>query len=79
MDFAPEFPPRLGVDAGGRFVEEEQIGFGKDAGAERQPLFPAAGQIAGELVLSATEAEALDGVARLLPRILEIVDAGDEF
>ena len=50
VDLVPEFAPRLGVDAGGRLVEQQQLRLVHDAGGERQALLPAARQRAGELV-----------------------------
>ena len=79
VDLAPELAPRLGIDAGGGLVEQQQFGLGQDAGAERQALLPAARQRAGQLRLAALQARA----ARWRPRasllgIGEAVDAGDE-
>ena len=53
MNLVPEFAPRLGIDAGGRLVEQQQARLRQDAGAERKPLLPAARQLAGELVRAA--------------------------
>ncbi len=78
VDLAPELAPRLGVDAGGRLVEQQQLGLGQDAGAERQALLPAARQLAGQLALAALQAQPLDGGARLPGGVGEAVDAGDE-
>ena len=44
MDLVPELAARLGVDARGRLVEQQQLGIGQRAGAERQALLPAARQ-----------------------------------
>ena len=49
VDLVPELAPGLGIDAGRRLVEQQQVGLGQDAGAERQALLPAARQLAGEL------------------------------
>ena len=38
VDLVPEFTPRLGIDAGGRLVEQQQLRARQRAGAERQPL-----------------------------------------
>src|SRR6185436_15285688 len=48
------------------------------AGAERQPLFPAAGQLSGNLVLAAGQSEMLDHLARRLGRLRDAEDAGHE-
>ena len=58
MDLVPEIAPRLGIDAGGRLVQQQQLRIGQRAGAERQPLLPAAGELAGELLLAAVQADA---------------------
>ena len=54
-------------------------GLGKRAGAERQPLLPAAGKLAGELLLAAFQAEPLDHVARGAARVAHAVEPRDEF
>ena len=58
MDLVPEVAARLGIDAGGRLVEQQQLRVGQRAGAEREPLLPAAGEFAGELLLAAGKADA---------------------
>ena len=62
VDLVPELAPRLGIDAGGRLVEQQQLRLRQDAGAERQPLLPAARQFAGKLVGAAVEPEPVDGL-----------------
>jgi len=37
MNLVPEFAARLGVDTGGRLVEQQQPRLRQDAGAEREP------------------------------------------
>ena len=49
VDLVPEVAARLGVDAGGRLVEQQQLRLVQQAGGKRQPLLPAAGKLAGEL------------------------------
>ena len=61
MDLVPELAPRLGIDAGGRLVEQKQAGLVQQAGGERQALLPAARELAGELALARGEAEPLEG------------------
>ena len=56
VDQVPEFAPRLGVDAGGRLVEQQQLRLVQDAGRERQPLLPAARELARELVAAVDRA-----------------------
>src|SRR5438552_11318496 len=48
VNLIPEFAPRLGVDASGRLVEQEKLRIRQRAGAEREPLFPAARQFRSE-------------------------------
>ena len=79
VNLVPEFAPRLGIDARGRLVEQQQLRAWQRAGAERQPLLPAAGQIAGELLLAAGQSQPLDRRARGGDRLCDAVDAGDEF
>ena len=79
MDLVPEIAPRLGIDAGGRLVQQQQLRIGQRAGAERQPLLPAAGQFAGELFLAALKADAVDHVARGPAGIGQAVEPRDEF
>ena len=64
VDLVPELAPRLRIDAGGRLVEQQQLRLVHDAGGERQPLLPAAGQLAGELVAAGGEAERVERLAR---------------
>src|SRR5262249_3193127 len=79
MNLAPEIAPRFRIDASGRFVEQEELRIRQRAGAEREPLFPTARELAGHLLLAALQAEPLDhrfgrgGGAR------NAVDARDEF
>ncbi len=78
VDLAPELAPRLGVDAGGGLVEQQQLRLGEDAGAQRQTLLPAARQLARQLPLAPRQPEPLDGGARLPARVGHAVDAGHE-
>ena len=68
MDLVPEGAPRLGIDAGGRLVEQQQPGLVQHAGGQRQPLLPAARQRAGELVLARRQPEPLQRVVDPLLR-----------
>ena len=79
MDLVPEIAPRLGIDAGGRLVQQQQLRIGQRAGAERQALLPAAGEFAGELLFAAIEAEPLDHLARGASRIAHAIKPRDEF
>ena len=64
MNLVPELAPRLRIDAGGRLVEQQQLRIRQRAGAEREPLLPAAGERARELLLAALQAEPRDHLAR---------------
>src|SRR5262249_4339136 len=79
VDHLPELAARVRIDTRGRLVEQQQLRLVRHAGGERQPLLPAAGERAGQLVLAALEAEALDdrlGARRQRP---DAVHAADEF
>ena len=78
VDEVPELAPRLGVDARGRLVEQQEFRLMQDAGGEREPLLPAAGQLPGQLVAAVLEAHALHDRADRLASIANLVDAGDE-
>ena len=79
VDLVPELAPRLGIDAGRGLVEQQQLRLRQDAGAERQPLLPAARQLAGKLIGAGGKPEPADRLARRLARIGHAIDAGDEF
>ena len=79
VDLVPELAPRLGIDARGRLVEQEQLRVRQGAGAEREPLLPAARELAGKLLLAAREPEPLDHRARRRGRLRQPVKARDEF
>src|SRR4051812_8437914 len=55
MDLVPELAPRLRIDPGGGLVEQQQTWIRQRAGAEREALLPAAGKLAGELLLAAAQ------------------------
>ena len=79
VDLVPEFAPRLGIDAGGRLIEQQQLRARQRAGAERQPLLPAAREFAGDLVLAAGRGPSRSIAARAAARGLgDAVDARDE-
>ena len=78
MDRVPELAPRLRVDAGRRFVEQQQLRFVHHAGREREALLPAAGERAGELIAPFGEADALQRFLDLLPARTQVVQARDE-
>ena len=78
MNLVPELAPGLGIDAGGRLVEQQKLRMRQRAGAEREPLLPAAGQQPGDLVLAAGETEMLDHLARRIDRLRQAIDARDK-
>src|SRR6476619_6129003 len=53
VDEVPELAAGDGVDAAGRLVQEHDRRLVKDGAAERQPLPPTAGKVAGERVFAA--------------------------
>jgi hypothetical protein len=71
--------PGFRVDAGGRLVQQQQLRIGQRAGAERQPLLPAAGEFAGELFFASRQPKPLDHVARGAACIAHTIEPGDEF
>ena len=78
VDEVPELASRLDVDAGGRLVEQQQARLVEHAGGEREALFPAARQLAGELAAPILELHALDDRLDRSPAVLHLEDAGDE-
>ena len=52
VEQVPELAPRHRVDAGGGLVEEQQLRLVDRRSAQRQPLPPADGEVAGEFVLA---------------------------
>ena len=78
VDLVPELAPRLRIDAGGRLVEEQQPRLVHDAGGEREPLLPAAGERAGELVLAARQAEAVERLVDGLAEVRQRIEPRDE-
>src|SRR5437016_2517363 len=78
MNLLPKVAAGLGVYAGRRLIEQQQLGPMDQAGGERQPLFPAAGKLAGELFLPLRQAELLETVADSLPAIGHGIHAGHE-
>ncbi len=78
LNLLPEIAAGLGIDAGGRLVEKEQLGLVNEAGGEGHPLFPAAGKLSRQLLFTAREAELFDAVLDGLAPVLHAVHAGDE-
>src|SRR6202790_5505878 len=79
VDLVPEIAPPLGSEAAGRLAQEQKWRMGKGAGAERQPLLPAAGKFAGELLFAPAKPEPLDHVARGAARVAHAIEPRDEF
>src|SRR5205807_3050327 len=80
IDEVPELPARQRIDAARWLVEEDDRRLVQDRAAEREPLPPAAGQLARAEVLAALESGHLDRepAARLETRAVEPVDAAEE-
>src|SRR5271169_5691416 len=78
VDLGPELAAGLRIDAGGRLVEQQQLRVRQRAGAEREPLLPAARERAGELFLATLEPKPRDHGARRTGRMANPVDPGDE-
>ena len=79
VNLAPEIAPRLGVDTRRRLVEEEELRIGQRTGAEREPLLPAARELARDLLLAPLEPEPADHRLGGARRTRQAVDARDEF
>ena len=60
MDLVPEVAARLRVDAGGRLVEQQQLGLVHHRGGQREPLLPAARELPGELLAAIGQAELVE-------------------
>src|SRR5262247_3204988 len=78
VELIPEFAPRLRIHAGGRLVEEQQLGLVQEAGREREPLLPAAGERAGELLRPRAQPESLEPFPDAALALPDPVDARDE-
>ena len=78
MDLLPEFAAGLRVHAGGGLVEQQQLGLVNHARGQGEPLFPAAGKLAGKLVAPLGQAEPLEALAHRLAAILDEVHPRDE-
>jgi hypothetical protein len=68
MDLVPEIAPGLGVDAGRGFIQQQQARLMDQAGGQCQPLFPAARERTGQLLLPGRQAEALQRLATVCLR-----------
>ena len=74
-DQVPRLAPRLGVEAGGRLVEEEQLGVPDQRHPDVEAALLAAGEPAGAGVGLLDQPDQLD---RLLDRARLVVVAGEE-
>ena len=76
----PEIAPRLGIDAGGRFVEQQQLRVVQHAGGQRHALLPAAGEMRRPAGPGASSGPAAPGCRRPAPcAIRQFIHARDEF
>ncbi len=78
VNLLPEIATRLGVDAGGGLIEEQELRAMNQARGEREPLFPAAAQLARELLLPAQQAEPFDALAHRRRAVLHPIHARHE-
>jgi hypothetical protein len=78
MNFFPEIAPRFWIDPGRRLVQQQQLRAMNETGREREPLFPSAGKLAGQLLLAFREPELFDALAHCLTPLLHAIHARDE-
>src|SRR5690606_167682 len=78
VDLLPEITARLGIDAGGRLVEEQQSRPVNEAGGEREALLPSAGECPRELRPTLGEPEALERLIHRGAAAGHLVDPRDE-
>ena len=78
MNLLPEFAAGLGVHAGGGLVEQQQSRLVDHARRQGQPLLPAAGEMAGELVAPVRQAEPFEALAHGPSAVLHGVHPRDE-
>src|SRR5581483_1830304 len=74
----PEGAARAWIDARGGLVEQQQLRLVQRRAGQRQPLLPAAGEGAGQLVAAVLQPQRLDRSLDALAAAVERVDAGDE-
>ena len=60
MDLVPEFTPRFGIDTRGRLVQQQRLWAWQRTCAKRQPLLPAARELARDLLFPAREAKPIN-------------------
>ena len=78
VELVPELAPRLRVHACGRLVEQQQLGVVQQAGGEREPLLPPAGERAGELLRPRAQTEPFEPLAHAALPVGHPVHARDE-
>src|SRR5437879_10578337 len=78
MNFFPEIAPRFWIDPGRRLVQQQQFRTMNETGSEREPLFPSAGELTGQLLLAFRQPEFFDALAHCLTPLLHAIHARDE-
>ncbi len=78
MDLLPEIAARFGVHARRGFVEQKQFRLVNHTRRQGEALLPAAGELAGKLVLPFREPEPLKASTHGLPAVLYGIHAADE-
>ena len=78
VDHVPELAPRLGIDAGGRFVEQQQARPMQHAGGQRHALLPAARQLLRQLIGAIGQADAFQHLGNGTPAVADLVEPRDE-
>src|SRR6185295_5922573 len=79
VDLVPEFAPRLGINAGSRFVKQQQLRAWERTSSERQPLFPTAGEFTRDLCFPSGKTEPLDCRTCGSDGMVDAVHTCDEF
>ena len=77
-DPVPEVPPRLGINPGGRLVQQEKAGLVQRGGSQRQALFPATGEVGRQLPGPRREIVFLQCLINHFPRLGQGVQARHE-
>src|SRR5947207_10562990 len=78
VDLFPKITARFWIDTRGRLVEQQQFRTMNQAGCEREPLFPSAGELTRELFFAFGQTEFPDTFLHSLPAIFHAVHARDE-
>jgi len=77
VNFIPEVAARLGVDAGRRLVEEQQLGLVNQTRGQGEPLLPTARKLTCQLLAAMLETQSFEALLHGGGPIGQIVDAGD--